>query len=108
METISVIIPGIGSKPTIELKETGCDFCWWVLRTSNKGENDVRKPFVLPGRVYLEVTCSWKAENIDSKCKSIVKNLKISLVQEAKKLGEPVFQYVNTPSCDEQSNFAER
>ena len=94
--------------PDVKLIEMGCEFCWLAIRMSNKGENDETKPFVLPGHIQVEVACSWMANKTDSKCKSLVKNLKSSLVQEAQKLGEPIFQYVNTPSCDEHSNFAER
>ena len=96
---------GIRNRDSKAAQRSGCEFCYFILTSSNRQKNIF--PMTYTGRFQVELTCMYDPY-AESRCPHILRNVKDLFRKKALARGDQPTQYANTPSCDKKVGFGER
>ena len=95
-----LIVAGLNKRDGFQT--SGCEFCFMTLSIANSNA-----PISLPtdqGMYQFELSCMYEP-HVKSQCHRNLSKLKSGFFHEAKRNGEILKQYYNTPSCDKHQRF---
>ena len=102
-----IIFSGLKRKESAKARKAGCEFCYLIVPSSNRGPQNQILPLTFSGTFQVELTCMFPP-NVGSQCPKILKNIKEKWRRKALKNGDRPTQYAKTPSCDKKTPFGER
>ena len=95
---------GLKYKEKIQARKAGCEFCFFVIHSSNRSPQNQIFNLTFSGKFQLELSCLFPPY-VGSKCPKVLRNIKEQWRRKSIQIGDRPTQYYNIPSCDKDKTL---